>query len=520
MQKQLGNHKVKPSGGLWDKLNQELDEGSFEQKIQANVDGFELVPNSDTWQKIEAELPPERILKKRLGYFLLALLLLLFSAGLWVGYELKPPSLVNSNTNTESPDYLTNLPARSNKSAPNQPKKVVAETASPLLHTAVAKSKQPTPELATGSNIKQKPLALLPQGSKVHNRMVQIANTNQTKRMSEQPENLSETATAVPKPFIATKDNQQPDATLANMSGKQEKNAVEIAEQTNKEVAKVTADTLLEEDKPDHTPAAQLLPLSGDSARIMASGNNSKKQEQLNIDEEKPGKFSMLIMVGSHLSLNHLQTPLTNRYNMDENMALRNSLEKPRVDWSGGFYMDYMLSNKWRVAVGIAMLNFTQQFNYNLIPAVGITNGAGEQGVAVFNPTDSVVSGSLYNTRIRYSWTEIPVLLTYKVTNNKKWNMELQAGASYAILNAVDASIVSYDNTGLLQLKDKDAFPGLQNSVFVICNPTISYTLNEKVQIGMMPTFKYSLNSMVKNENWVQQHPYFIGMALSLRKRF
>jgi len=228
----------------------------------------------------------------------------------------------------------------------------------------------------------------------------------------------------------------------------------------------------------------------------------------------------MIIMVGTHLSFNHLKAPFTNRYNMDENMTLRNSLEKPMLDWSGGFYADYMLGERWRVATGIAMLNFTQQFNYNLIPAVGLTNGAAEQGVPVFNPTDSIVSGSLYNTRIRYNWTEIPLLFTYQITNGQKWNVELQAGASYAILNAVDASIISYDNTGLLQLKDKDAFPGLQNSVFIICNPTISYTLNEKVQIGLMPTFKYSLNTMINNENWVQQHPYFIGMALSLRKRF
>ena len=88
------------------------------------------------------------------------------------------------------------------------------------------------------------------------------------------------------------------------------------------------------------------------------------------------------------------------------------------------------------------------------------------------------------------------------------------------MISSVNAEMVSYDNRGVLLIKDKNAFPGFRDNVFVMVHPTITYSLNDKVSFGVMPTFKYSLTSIVKNENWVQQNPYFIGLSVSLRRRF
>lgn len=98
--------------------------------------------------------------------------------------------------------------------------------------------------------------------------------------------------------------------------------------------------------------------------------------------------------------------------------------------------------------------------------------------------------------------------------------MDMQAGLSYAFINTVDAGIISYDNKGVFVLKNKDAFPQINSTIFVSVLPQVSYKFSEELSLGIVPSFKYSLTSIIGNTNWVQQHPYFIGMNLCLRKRF
>lgn len=231
---------------------------------------------------------------------------------------------------------------------------------------------------------------------------------------------------------------------------------------------------------------------------------------------EELSNFSISIMAGAHYSFMHLSAP-NSETAFDKNIALRSKLEAPQMDMSGGFLLDYTLNDNWMISTGIFFTAFSQRMQY------GITTPNGtfipETG-AQYATQDSIVNGNQYTTRIRYTWNEIPVLLTYRSHHMGRFNYEFRGGVSYAVLSSVDAAMISYDNVGLLTIKDKDAFPGFENSFFMHLHGGVTYSINDKVTLGFMPYFRYSLNSMVSRSTWVQQQPYLIGANLMLRRTF
>lgn len=572
MQKQLGNMEVKPSRSLWDKLDEELEQGGFEQKVQSKLDNFEVVPYSDTWSKIESQLPLEPESRSWLRYLGVSLVALLFVSGIYIGYRLNEQQgkpLADATTpssempaGSENMKDLASAPKGVNNNKPNsggeqnerlnqaikpkssgitntQSKVVVGGNKKPTIIPGMAKSLS---SAEGNSSITVKPKDNAPDVSNKQSQpLAKQTNAETDKHEHPAPIQTSDVITAPTKILVAkspeTASSQQPSST--------------VAVNTNGELQPAKKDETLQQNQTnpsDVSPASNQVIASSKAARVdsLPQGNNSHEgikgnvvSESISIksdssaqpllseasgtdkyDMDKPGRFSLVIMVGGHFSFNRLTAPSSSNLSFDENISLRKGLEKPKPDWNGGFLVDYMLSDRFRVASGIAMLNFNQEFYYDIVPAKGNTNGLGEVGAGVLNPNDSIVGGSSFSNTIRYSWTEIPLLFTYQLTRGTKWNIELQGGFSYAMLTSVNASLVSYDNTGLLVLRDKDAFPGLQNNFFAMLNPTLTYSLNEKVIFGLMPTVKYSLNSMVKNDQWVQQYPYFIGVSASLRRRF
>ena len=190
------------------------------------------------------------------------------------------------------------------------------------------------------------------------------------------------------------------------------------------------------------------------------------------------------------------------------------------LDWNGAFLLDYAFNENLRVSTGLMISNFSQQFHYAVQTPTGNHSAITDPSAIINNPNDSIVNGSSYNNRIKYTWTEIPLFITYSFKQKHKIGVEITSGISYAIISGVDASYVSYDNIGVIILNDKNSFPGVKNNFFFHIYPSVTYKLNELVQIGIAPTFKYSINSITENENWVQQQPYFIGLSAMLRKKF
>ncbi|TAE89802.1 MAG: hypothetical protein EAY81_01780, partial [Bacteroidetes bacterium] len=194
-------------------------------------------------------------------------------------------------------------------------------------------------------------------------------------------------------------------------------------------------------------------------------------------------------------------------------------VEQPKTDITAGFLLDYSLSKHWTISSGVFITNFKMEMTYNTTPTN--LSSQKEPNARYIHPNDSIYVGSgEYKQRIQYSWNEIPLLITFNINPEKRLSYELKSGLSYAIINTVDANMISYNNVGVLVLKGKESFPQIGNSVFAHVYAGVTYRINDNVSLTATPYIRYSLNSMVKNDNWVQQRPYLTGMSLSLRKYF
>jgi hypothetical protein len=259
----------------------------------------------------------------------------------------------------------------------------------------------------------------------------------------------------------------------------------------------------------------EVIQLKPDSTLLVQQIASSNEQPNQN----EPSPFSISLFVGLHLSYTTYSSPNGSMLNFDQNIAFRKQLERPAIDWVGGFMVDYRLTKKWMLSSGLMMVNFNQKFDYDVTPATSPAN-PNEIGAPISSPQDSILIGNQYSNRIRYTWTEIPLYLNYKVKNAVRWDFDLQGGISYAFINTIDGGMVSYDNKGVLILRDKESFPQISNAVFITAMPQLSYKFGQAVSVGIVPTVKYSLNSIIGNDRWIQQHPYFIGINICLRKRF
>lgn len=515
LKEQLGDMEYKPSTSLWDRIDSDITKDRFETGVKSSLENFEQVPYSDTWDKIAAELPAEQLPNTRLKYFITGALAVLFSTGVWVGYKWNQQhqqSLVTA-TLTKTPDVSTESGGAFAED----------KTISEVTTSSETKTQSPTPTKTSVQRVyTAKPV---PNENKV-----------EVKRDITQPEQVEKTLTLSKHTRSSVSAQQEPfnqlvltNNPLTDISITDRKVATESVESIPKPTT--TEGSIAQNEQEKKMEGAKLvdnktvvpqtevreMPLfvvKQDTTPVtvtIAKEKHSGEQEGLT-------RFSISILAGAQLGLMDYAKPKSSPYDFSNTIELRKQLERPDIDWSGGFLMDYRLTDKWMVSTGLMMTNFSQQFDYNTVSATNPVNPN-----ETFGPVytlDSVITGNAYTNRIKYSWTEIPVLLNYNIRRGTRWDLDIQAGASYAILNAVDAAMISYDNKGVFALKNKEAFPQLKNTVFVSVMPQVSYRFGQNVSVGFVPTFKYSVTSMIDNDRWVQQYPYFLGANICLRKRF
>ena len=134
--------------------------------------------------------------------------------------------------------------------------------------------------------------------------------------------------------------------------------------------------------------------------------------------------------------------------------------------------------------------------------------------------SDSIMAGSGNTLESKYSFTEIPIQLTYLFKSDGAFQFGLAGGLSYGRLNLVNAYITDPNCIGLLLVSDKNAFPKFKDVFFANFSPSVSMRVNGSTSIGLIPQFKIALHSMVNNPDWIQQRPALIGLNVFLRKRF
>jgi hypothetical protein len=658
LKEQLGDSEYKPSESLWDRIDSGIAEDGFESGVQQSLENFEQVPYPETWEKIAAELPEERVGNRFLKYYGIGFMALLVFIGTYTGYRLsqqplatesKPNTAITLNNAGESQNMTSEgvpqtssdaginnngvaggsdrvagvgqIQVNEQKTTPEVVNNDAPGTGSEIGAVASTTNTQATPQRKTTlqrviNPASDKALSLQPKTTATNNkangsirpsttpvqssvttrqvtaqtgnntsapRIIRNQSSSQaqadarvirrrnagpavqpvvrrsTGKVSDKPEATARTSVAeTPDQNNTNQGNQQASviggqtAQSTPLAQNNEGNGKVASQQTYEGNALATtaaSSTASPEDKgaagtgssatfsnPSTVTGAPQVPAQMVAVENKPAAEEVKPQENVRVlteaapdstiknyqppaEGEKLSPVSISIVTGVNMCYTTYAAPDNYASSFEKNIALRKKLERPDIDWSGAFLLDIRLTERWMLSSGVGMVNFSQKFDYNVVAAVNPPK-QNEPGSAATNPGDSVVAGTGYTNRIKYSWTEIPLLINYTIVNKRWFNVDFQTGISYAFINTVDAGIIAYDNKGVLSVKNTEAFPQISSTIFVSAMPQISFKFNEQLSLGFIPSVKYSLPSIIGDERWVQQHPYFLGANICLRKRF
>jgi len=459
IRKNLEKLEIDPSEKLWPKIENGIVDGKFENQIKNKFDSYSETPNSSNWQKIQSELGVPLFYNKQKLLWLIAIFLLF------------PISLVTILKHDEI--RLKSIAIDALKSVKNE---------------------QPIKK-AVKSFSADKPIKLPDEPKKVFRKIPQKVTAPV---QFGKPE-----IKAIVEGDIKTQTNIN---TISENTISANFNINEI--QPNA-VVPIRTDSI----KSEEVPVKRI-----DTSAVISevkntiSGNYSYSNEEL-------GKFGITSYVGLNMGFMELRSPKNSVYDLSGNIELRNKVEVPKVDWTGGISFDYYPSKRLILSLGIRFSNLRQKLNYGISgPAINPLKI--EAGAIYINQNDSIISGENFGYDIIYSYTEIPLSCTLKLFGTSKTSLELKTGISYAFINNVNSYIINNSNVGVLVLYDKSSFPGVRNLIFVNLSPAVSYKYSESVSLGAALSISKSTNSMIENKNWVQQYPSLVGVNIFLRKRF
>lgn len=490
LKKQLDGSEWKPSDALWDRIEQNMPANSFEPLLQEKLENFMVHPSEEVWGKVEAQLPSARKKRGLLWFGSLALLAILSFGS---GYLLHQPSLI-----IKEEKVLASHSEGANQRLPKMGKQGIKfKRSEPKreTHLPAAKGLQPKnslrSEIATVKVGWSKPA-------------MRRASGNGLKQSTH----------------VATPD------TAASEVGRFAAGAV-ISNQVTEILGKTEIAQAIPTGSGQEIKAAMPEP-----KEIMASKNMVSSQtdsfagEQIfrgntyMEPEETFTQFSITAMGGMHQSYMHLSKPTASSYDLDKSYALRKETDKAAFDFSGAFLVNFHAGRSWLISAGIGITSFSQRVNFNVATAMQ-TNPTRVQPVNQYlHASDSIMAGKGNTLESKYSFTEIPIQLSYLFKTDGDFQFGLTGGFSYGRLNLVNAYLTDPSCVGLLLADGKDAFPKFKDVFFASFSPNVSMRLNSSASIGLMPQFKIGLHSMVDNQNWIQQRPALIGLNVFLRKRF
>ncbi|MFA6261299.1 MAG: hypothetical protein WC760_07525 [Bacteroidia bacterium] len=531
LQKRLNDLEYTPSGSLWERIDRDL-KTDFEKKLENKFNDYSVRNHPENWEKLESSLPSEKSGWNHFQTFAYAVTGVAILGLIYLFMPKQPfsetaeqniPVTITAppSDNVKNPLPLTALPEASKRSNQRTIESPPSTANSNTRRNAGTKTAIHRIAVKPTSAVTKNTTAALPVATAQKEEVNADENKNSLNPVSAEAPvvsgNLTTTSDKTSDPATDVVTIANTPAVQSPVAQVEQHNTVSPAQ--DKESAKSEAQVHQEIQPLKPEPSIINLATVTDSMhKIHPLDPNAIGTAGLN-DPDKLTEFSIRVIAGAYICLNRLETPGSSSLSFEKNKALRNSLESPGIDWSGLFLLDYRINERWNISGGMGILNFSQSFYFNTVAPVA-TTGSAEKGAQIIHPNDSIISGNNYSTRIKYSWTEIPVFVRYRITNQPRFNLVLEGGLSYAIISTTDAGMVSYDNVGVLLIKDKEAFPGIQNNWFATFAPALTYKLNNEVTLGLMPSAKFALNSMVANKDWMQQYPYFVGLNATLTKRF
>jgi hypothetical protein len=488
LKKQLEASEWMPSDTLWDKIEQNIQSNSFEPKLQYKLNDFSVKPSDNFWDKIEPQLSKSRKKRSILWFSFIAFISVsTFTIAYWLHtkneIKIKPPQTLIA---AKSKPSLAIAPSNEINKNLNTPKKLVV--------------KESANNLFEPKNAPNKGQAVYP----LVQTEIFIDRSEKTRGIKSNESQLA--------------------STLNDMAQSTEVAQVSIFSQQAKEQFHTKSDTILSSD------SSQKVKVSNFEAKEIFSANNLTKDTFVAITpvggslySEPEGDFtafSITIKTGVHYSIITNSLPPNSRYNLEKSYRLRNTMENAALDFSGALMVDYHLNKSWMVSLGIGITSFTQNLNFHVTSANQTNPDRAQPANLYMHASDSIISGSGNLLENKYSFTEIPIQLTYLFKGDGKFQFGLGAGFSYGRLNLVNAYHIDPSCIGLLIVNDKNAFPQFRDVFFASFSPSLAMRINSSAAIGLMPQFKMALHSMVDNPDWIQQRPNLIGLNLFLKKQF
>ncbi len=538
LSEQLGDMEVKPSTSLWDRIDANITNDSFESGMQDSLENFEQMPYPETWDKIAAELPETKVRNGLARYYIVAAFAVLFASGIYIGNKVgtkQEAAITGQGVKEDNTRNDETIPAdleeikEQNKAAQKgaQPQPIsrnhdVSQKLNKVPNDLIAQNTIVKPSSSAKGNV---------QPNKVTNPKESSPKLADDKSNNKQTMTPAAAAPVVSQPVAAmnvvqSNDQVSQPVRSENVSAKNNEPQVPYnnVPTINNIVVPTSNEQQTESGEQQATNAKQQIQNADAREVAVINPDSQLLAQKIAAINQLPAadeltKFSLSVFAGTYMCYTTYSIPSSATLPFEDNVKLRKQLERPAMDWSGGITIDYRLNKKWMVSGGLMMVNFNQEFNYDISTATQPAD-PNEVGAPVTNPSDSFIVGNKYSNRIKYSWTEIPVLVNYTIRKGKRVDIDIQAGASYAFISTIDGGMVSYDNKGALILNSKESFPYIQNTFFASLMPQVSYKFGQAVSVGLAPTVKYSITSIIGNNNWIQQHPYFIGMNICLRKQF
>jgi hypothetical protein len=472
--KLLGN-SLTPSENVWNQIEQELrNKESFEFKLKEKTDEFtfnNLSPN--IWQQIEEKLNKKR---KRRALLWLVLAIGTASASMFTLYKFqatKNDILVEKRTAS-----IRQIETESKLNAPQTSKNATNKPSEKSIHSGIQSSSLTVTKTVFKFEKKS--------NSK---KAVKTENTEIKTLVIDEEVNSNST--------ITTKNNLENTTNLQALSSSA---AEPIVKESN----------TIELVKGISTPETKNIEVKADS---VAENLNFKANTYSKQNEKKYGNWALILGIGFNYTGMQLMG------NNQPNLAQRQAIESPSIDWNTNLLAFYQATQKWGISTGIGITHFKQNLNFNKTPAKGNIAHPLNANSYVYEK-DSISNGNQNALESRYTFVELPFNLNYQFKQSDTWSWQLQVGYAFGILYHVDAYQLDPNNIGFVIVNSTDNFPQFNATNFVSIAPKMEYQINKGLNLGMQLNCKTSINSIIQTQNWIQQRPYLLGFELSLKKRF
>jgi hypothetical protein len=542
LREQFDNFEAKPNDALWDNIAQNLPTDNFEKTVADKLNTLKFEPNESIWLAIEKRLPFIVQVNKKLIYLWTFVVL---SFGVFAGFFINK-MMNNSNTSGAMSHPNAFVWLESNKLPMNR-EAIGNKQLAPDKSGSNKQQANIHPELVEGSNKQNENSVVENENHAINannipnNLLFQNATDEKVKVNNRAKNNIQFNSVVVSQPPILGNQviAQNP---IVPSDGIPIASAVvsanlPIQNKVNNEAANsssINGNNITPEvenlpkiakkhlPKPTKDSAIEATPLAKVDSIIASPKNKAVLAQQVsgeNYTGASLKKEKLTIIAYGGLGYSFMRYAAGNdQVNSVSNQKLREQTESTESEITGGFLVGYDLTKRFTISSGLILANFKQTMNFSKETAKN-PGGNYEENLRYFN--DTITAGNTNSTSLKYSFTEIPLFITYKSLETQKFELAFQTGLGIGFVTGINTYIINANNIGVYEVTNKNDFPAFKNTLFFSFQPQFTYNLNSPgVSVGFMPIIKTSLTNIVSDENWLKQYPYNISMNLFLRKRF